>query len=198
MLKSNEFELSTFPLKHKIHCTGFLIKETPKERHLNLENIEAYQVPMAHFKDIKKGMDYVNEKGETIGNNLLTFDPKPPRSYAYCCDTIFDPDIVPYIKDCTFLYHEATYMEALIDKASERFHSTGKQAGIIATMSNTSHLIIGHFSSRYDDLNPLLMEARSEFANTSLAIEGQKFLIEHPLPKEMQPVIGLPNDRSFN
>lgn len=178
ILKTNEFELSSFPLKHKIHCTGFLIKEAVKERPLNLENIEKFNVPMAFFKDIKKGNNYINDEGDEIPNTELSFEPKAIRSYAYCCDTIFDIGIVDYVKDCTVLYHEATYMDALKDKAAERFHSTARQAAIIAKNANAKQLLIGHFSSRYDNLEPLLMEAKTEFAYTSLATEGLKFLID--------------------
>ncbi|MDI1232974.1 MAG: ribonuclease Z [bacterium] len=178
ILKTNHFELSTFPLKHQIHCTGFILKEAPKERSLNIENIEKYQVPISFFKNIKAGEDFQNEQGEIIAYQLLSYDPKPSRSYAYCSDTIFDLEIVEHVKNCTVLYHEATYLEALQDKAAERFHSTAEQAGIIAQNAGVDHLIIGHFSSRYDNLDPLLQEAKLVFSQTSLAIEGLKFSIE--------------------
>ncbi len=177
ILKTSHFELSSFPLKHQIHCTGFIIKEAAKERSLNIDQIENHQVPIAAFKSIKAGENYINDKGEEISYLLLSHDPKPSKSYVYCSDTIFDMDIIPYIKDCTILYHEATYMEALADKALERYHSTAKQAGIIATHAQVHQLLIGHFSSRYDNLEPLLLEAKSIFPNTALALEGLKFLI---------------------
>jgi ribonuclease Z len=178
ILKTKHFELHSFPLKHQIHCTGFILKEAPKERSLHVENIEQYQVPITFFKNIKAGEDFVNAQGETISYKLLSYDPKPSHSYAYCSDTIFDLDIVPYVENTTVLYHEATYLEALQEKAAERFHSTAKQAGIIAEKANVGHLLIGHFSSRYDNLEPLLIEAQTVFQRTALALEGLKFNIE--------------------
>ncbi len=47
-------------------------------------------------------------------------------------------------------------------------------------MANVGHLIIGHFSSRYEQLQPLLDEAREVFSNTNLAEEGEKFVINGP------------------
>lgn len=178
ILKTNHFELRSFPLKHQIHCTGFVLTETPKERSLNIENIEKYHIPISFFKNIKAGEDFVTETGETISYKELSYDPKPSRSYAYCSDTIFDLDIVQYIKNCTVLYHEATYLEALQEKAAERYHSTAKEAGIIADKACVDHLLIGHFSSRYDNLDPLLHEAQTTFTKCALALEGLKFYIE--------------------
>jgi len=177
ILKTQSFELSSFPLKHRIHCTGFLIKEGKKERHLNMQAIDKHEVPVAFYKSIKTGKNYIAENGTEVLNKELTLDPTPIRSYAYCSDTIFDPTIVPYIKDVNLLYHETTYLHNLAQKAAERFHSTAKEAGIIAKMANVGKLLIGHFSSRYDNLQPLLEEARVEFTPTELAIEGLKIEI---------------------
>jgi ribonuclease Z len=174
ILKTQSFELSSFPLKHRIHCTGFLIKEGKKERHLNMQAIEALKIPVAYYKSIKTGKNYSAENGTEILNTELTFDPTPIKSYAYCSDTIFDPTIVPFIKDVNLLYHETTYLHNLAQKAAERFHSTAKEAGIIAKMANVGKLLIGHFSSRYDNLQPFLEEAITEFTPTELAIEGSK------------------------
>ncbi len=197
ILKTNSFELSTFPLKHKIHCTGFIIKESQKERALNIDNIEKYQVPVKAFKEIKLGQDYTNENGTVISYTELSHEPKSSKTYAYCSDTIFDMDIVNYVKDCTVLYHEATYMEALIDKATERYHSTAKQAALIAKAANVNQLLIGHFSSRYDHLDPLLLEAREEFENTVLATEGLKVLIQdNDISHESKTVVELTNTNS--
>jgi ribonuclease Z len=172
--ETDAFEIKTFPLKHRIHCTGFVISEKKKERNLNIDSAKEYNIPISAYKEIKLGADYTNEKGEIINNDVLTFDPAEPKSFAYCSDTIFDPSIVEYIKDCNLLYHEATYMRNLEDRAELYFHSTAEQAAKIAKLANVGHLIIGHYSSRYDHLGPLLEEAKSVFPKTSLAIEGEK------------------------
>lgn len=178
ILKNQSFELTSFPLKHRIHCTGFLIKETKKERHLNMEAIQTYNVPLAFYKSVKQGKPYTNQDGMEIPNTLLTFDPEAPKSYAYCSDTIYDPEIVEYVQGVTTLYHEATYMKPLEDRAALYFHSTAEQAATIASMANVDNLLIGHFSSRYDNLQPLLDEACEVFPNTKLALEGKTFTVK--------------------
>ncbi len=177
VLSNQSFELTSFPLKHRIHCTGFLIRESKKERHINMEAIQQYKIPVASFKGIKRGENFVLPSGEELDNALLTFDPEPCRSYAYCSDTIFDTDIVAYVKGVNTLYHESTYMKNNQERATLYFHSTAEQAATIAKMAKVGHLIIGHFSSRYDHLQPMLEEAREVFPNTDLAEEGEKFML---------------------
>ncbi|MBW7893332.1 MAG: ribonuclease Z, partial [Chitinophagaceae bacterium] len=57
------------------------------------------------------------------------------------------------------------------------FHSTTRQAAAIAAKAGVKKLIIGHFSSRYRNLEPLLAEAQEIFLNTDLAIEGRKWKV---------------------
>lgn len=177
LLENEDFTLSTFPLKHRIHCTGFRFTEAKKLRHLNPEAAKQYNIPIEAYKDIKAGKDFIITHGEVIANALLTEDPEKCRSFSYCSDTIFDPEIVAYVKGSDLIYHESTYTKNLMDRAQMYFHSTAEQAATIAKMAEVSQLIIGHFSSRYDNdnLQILLDEAREVFPKTELAIEGRIF-----------------------
>jgi ribonuclease Z len=44
-------------------------------------------------------------------------------------------------------------------------------------MSGVKKLLLGHFSSRYGDLEPLLKEAKSYFTNSILSEEGKTYSI---------------------
>ena len=171
------FSIQSFPLQHRIHCTGFLIQESPKERHLNTAAIEQYQIPVTAYKAIKAGQDYNGPDGQTIPNAVLTTAAASPCSYAYCSDTIFDPQIVPFIKGAHTLYHEATYTNEHADRAELYFHSTAEGAATIAQMAEVKQLIIGHYSSRYGQLDGLLKEAAAVFSPVDLAIEGKTYII---------------------
>ena len=121
----------------------------------------------------------MNDNGETIYNHLeLTLPAKKSFSYAYCSDTLYDEGIVPLIKDVDLLYHEATFGSEMENRASETFHSTAKQAATIAVKANVAKLILGHYSIRYKDLQPLLSEARKVFPETILAKEGENIILE--------------------
>lgn len=176
--ENEDITVDTIILKHRIGCTGFLFKEKERERKIIKEKITEYRIPIELIPDIKKGMDILDEEtGERIPNKELTIDPVRARSYAYCCDTAYHEEIIPQIKNADLLYHDCTFDHANEQRAIDTFHSTTKQAAEIAKRAGVKQLMIGHFSSKYDDLYPLLDEAREVFEETILAIEGKTYEI---------------------
>lgn len=171
----DELQISTIVLNHRIPCTGFLFREKMKPRKLNMEEVSKYDIPVFKYNRIKAGEDFIDKDGKRISNETLTMESQPLRSYAYCSDTLYEEDIIPYIKGVDILYHEATFSDDMTGRAQMTFHSTARQAANIALLADVKKLIIGHFSARYKELQPLLDEARSVFQNTVLAMEGSTF-----------------------
>ena len=101
---------------------------------------------------------------------------KGERSYAFCADSRYDERVADAVKGCDWIYHEATYLDDLRASAESRFHSTTRQAAAIAARAGARNLLIGHFSSKYADLEPFLAEASEVFPRTWLALEGSTFL----------------------
>lgn len=178
ILENSTLRVTSFPLYHRIPTTGFLFTETEKLRKLNSEACKQHNIPVTSYLDLKRGSDYVNsDTGIHVANELLTFDSGKKLSYAYCSDTVFDSRVAESVKDVRLMYHEATFMHDKLLRAQETMHTTAKQAAIIAKEANAEKLLIGHFSSRYDDLTELLHEAQTEFENTELALEGRRFIL---------------------
>ena len=169
----------TIPLKHRIRCCGYLFREKPLQRHIRREAIEQYDIPTWEINNIKAGKDFILPNGQVISNDLLTTPPPAPRSYAYCSDTLYQPQIAEYLQDVNLLYHEATYAEDNVLLAQKYYHSTARQAAQIAMLAHAHQLLIGHFSRRYEDETILLKEAQSIFPNTLLANEGLTVKIEN-------------------
>ncbi len=171
-------EVKSFPLKHRIPTCGFLFKEKPKQRNIRKEYVDRYNIPIKDIVKIKQGADFVTDKGITIPNKELTIPPPVPRSYAFCSDTAFDERIIPEIQNVDLLYHESTYLQDLKKQAAETFHSTASQAAAIAQKANAGKLIIGHFSSRYKEVQSFLDEAQLVFPNTFVAEDGETHDVE--------------------
>jgi len=176
--EDEDLEVRTIILNHRIPCTGFLFSEKQKLRKLKKEKLQEYNIPVSAYHDLKNGKDFVNSAGDCIPNPELTTDPRLPRSYAFCSDTKYNEKIIPLVKEIDLLYHEATFMNDKLERASETFHTTASQAASIAKKANVKRLLIGHFSARYKNLYPLLEEAKVVFANTTLAMEGDRFTID--------------------
>lgn len=163
--------VTTIPLFHRKPCCGFLFKEKQMLPHIRREVFDAYGVPLSQVNNIKNGQDWITEEGDVIPNKLLTKPSEPARSYAYCSDTKYMPELYKCIKDVDLLYHESTYMDEDSDKAILYNHSTAKEAAMVAKAADAKKLILGHFSARYEDEQLLLDEAKGVFENTFLANE---------------------------
>ena len=175
IVDEKKYTVSCFPALHRIDCWGFVVREKKNPRKINIEAAALTEIPKSFFEELKIGMDYITEDGKTILNSDVTTANSLPKSYAFCSDTRYDESIVEHIKDVTMLYHETTYLKDQLERAHERFHSTTEQAATIALKANVGSLIIGHFSSRYDNLTSFLNESKVIFPNTMLAKEGTTF-----------------------
>ncbi len=171
--------VDSFPVKHRIPTCGFLFREKPLPRSLRKDMIENYDIPIKNRPEIKMGADFITRSGEKISNEILTTDPPAPRSLAYCTDTLYHRGLVTKIRGVNLLFHESTFIEDEASRAKETYHSTARQAAMIAREAKVKQLVLGHFSARYKDLNPLLSEAREVFSETELAEDGKIFMIEH-------------------
>lgn len=171
-------EVHTIPLNHRIYTNGFLFKEKLGERKLNINAIKQYnEIETCDYQNLKNGRDYKLNNGTVLKNKLLTTDPTPPKSYAFCSDTSYLPSIIPQIKNVSSLYHEATFLKDKEKLATTTMHSTAQQAAKIAKEANVKQLIIGHFSGRYKNKKAFLEEASPIFENTVLADEGKVITI---------------------
>ena len=170
-------EVTTFPVEHRIPTVGFLFREKPKERKINKQMCDFYEVPLRVLPKLKKGEDFIPDSGGHVPNTKLTLPAPPSVSYAFCTDTRPLPSVVEVVKGVDMLYHEATFMSDQEGLAYKTFHSTARQAAKVALQAGVKKLLIGHFSSRYKDLSPLLSEAREVFPDTEIATEGVTFEI---------------------
>ena len=173
LMENNDVTVHTIPLKHSLPCCGFLFKEKLKPRRMRKEKIEEYNIPLEAVPDIKEGGGYLSKDGELIPHIELTRSAQNPRSFAFCSDTMYNESIIPQIEGVDILYHEATFLDEVKERAKQTMHSTAKEAATIAKKAKVKRLIIGHYSQRYFDLTPLQDEAQSVFPNTLLAHEGE-------------------------
>lgn len=167
--------VETIPLEHRIPCTGFKFSGKKRLPKIIKEKVEELDIPVENIPLIKKGFQFTDKRGIVHPPEELTTEAEEPRSYAYCSDTICNWKYIDLIAGVSLLYHEATFMHDMLDRALETFHTTSIQAAEVALKAHAERLLIGHFSARYRDLEPMLVEARTVFPNTHLAIEGTTF-----------------------
>ena len=183
-LESNESEVifedekvlvKTIPLKHRVYTNGFLFQEKAAPRKLNLDAVQNYEIDTCYYQKIKNGKDITLEDGRVIENDKLTFDPIPAKNYAFCSDTAYNEAMIPIIENIDVLYHESTFLQSEENLAKKTLHSTAKEAATIALKSNAKQLILGHYSTRYENIEMFKQEAETIFSEVLLADDGKIF-----------------------
>jgi ribonuclease Z len=173
--EDEKVSVTTIPLNHRVYTNGFLFREKLGERKLNIDAAVKAKIDKSYFQKLKQGHNVINREGEIIDNATVTFDPDPPKSYAYCSDTAFAPQIVSQLRDVTALYHESTFLRIHQHLCEQTKHSTAAEAATIAKEANAGTLILGHYSGRYGDHELFRDEAREIFNSVELAEDGRVF-----------------------
>jgi len=171
--------IKSIPLEHRISCCGFWFIEKKSAWKIDKTKIEGKEIPAPAYNILKQGHDFIAEDGQVLNYKELTKPNVKPSSYVYISDTIYLENIAKQLEDVDVLYHEATFLDDLKDKAISTYHTTAKEAAQFAAIANVKRLILGHFSARYNDLTPFLTEAHAIFLETILAEEGKSYLIEN-------------------
>ena len=176
IIEMRPLRVYAFPLNHRVPTFGFLFEEKEPRRNVRKDLIEADGLTITEIAAFKRGED-VRRGRKTLKAADYTYIPYSPRKLAYCCDTAPFPALTGWIAGADLIYHDSTYADDYADHAQKYCHSTSRMAAQDALDAGAGQLILGHFSSRYRDLGPMLAQAREVFPNTLLAEEQHKYEI---------------------
>jgi len=174
IFEDEKIEIWSFPLKHRIPTCGFQIKEKPKPYRIDAKKCQEAGVELHHLPNLLAGKN-ISINNVEYDFQKFTWAPKHSFSYSYCSDSAYDEKLIPFIESSDLLYHEATFSSNHLDRATKTFHSTAQQAAKIAQKSGVKKLILGHFSSRYTEVEALLEEAKQIFSETECAEDGNVY-----------------------
>jgi ribonuclease Z len=172
LFEDGSVSLESFPVRHRIPTTGFLLREKPKEPGVKREWIRDWNLSLTEILALKRGEDVDRPDGTTILFSKACHRPPEPRSYAFAADTRYWEKVAEWVQGVSLLYHEATFDAAMKDRAVKTYHSTAVQAARIAAQAKVRQLVIGHVSARYENADALLEEAQEVFPNTVAACDG--------------------------
>ena len=174
IFNNNHFSIEAFPLKHSIYTNGFLIREKEKKRKLILEKALNRNIDKIYFNKLTNRENVINNDGIEINYLDVTKEGDKAKAFAYCSDTAYFDELINNIKGVDLLYCETTFLKKDKDKATVTLHSTTIDAATLAKKGNVKKLLIGHFSSRYDDYNDFITEVATIFKNVIISEEGKK------------------------
>ncbi len=180
--RDDHVTVRAFPLRHGVPCFGYRFNEIPSRQNFRKEAIALYELSQEKILSALQGNEILDKNGKVIPEDQLFHPMAKVRSYSYCTDTLPANFALTEIQNSSLLYHEATYDDSRNDLAKKRFHSTAKEAAKLAKSANVDALVIGHYSSRYRNVDLLRNEAKEEFSNTICAHDGLRIRIasKHP------------------
>ena len=189
IFEDKEFKVYCLPLKHRVPAFGYRVEEKDRPGRFDIAKATAMEIPPGPvYADLKKGKTVTLEDGRTIKGKEFCSEPEIGRKFVYCTDTVFCENAVELSYDADVLIHESTFAHQDSEMAFDRMHSTSTMAAQVALGAGVKHLILTHFSPRYNPGNAvtfkdLLKEAQAIFPNTSMA---KDFLI-HEIPRRRAP-----------
>jgi ribonuclease Z len=175
----DDYQISCCKADHSIRAYSFCITEHPRPGVFDVEKASKLSIPKGElFQKLQHGED-VSVNGKLIKSNEVVGPKREGRKVGISGDTRPSIELKDFFNSCDILIFESTYNHDYQDKAKETFHSTSTEAALLAKESNCSKLILTHFSSRYDDPNILLEEAKTIHSNVDLAEDMKTFYVPY-------------------
>ncbi|MGC8644647.1 MAG: ribonuclease Z [Thermoplasmata archaeon] len=156
---------------HTVPALSFALIEKDVLR-FDEDKIKEVKVPRRLLERIRKD-GFADFNGRRIGIEEISGGIRRGRKISYSGDTRRDSSLLELFRDSTILIHEATGDSSNREKVESYGHSTGLDAAMQARDSHSRKLLLMHFSPRYNDISPIVNEARSVFPDV---IAGEELM----------------------
>ncbi len=177
LFENEDIWIKSIAMNHRITCFGFVFQEKLRKHRLIREALPP-TLTKENLLELKEGQDIIDLEGKKWENSMLALPPHEPRKFVFFSDTRVFLNKIEWVENANLLYHESTFLNDMQDRAATTFHSTAEEAARFAAKHEVKELLLGHYSSRYYDVHPFLMEAKGIFPETKLAMEGQSYEIK--------------------
>jgi ribonuclease Z len=179
IVDKGEYSIKAVTTEHGVPSLGYVLEEKSRPGRFNREKAIELGVPVGHmFSRLQKG-EHVTVNGRVIKPSQVMGHDRPGRKVVYSGDTRPCDPVARESVGADLLIHDGTLADELRDWAIETKHSTTAEAAQLAKKANVLQLILTHFSSRYsENIEPLLLDAKSIFENVRLAEELMEIEIQ--------------------
>lgn len=175
------YRVHTDELVHRLRAWGYRFEEHDRPGRFDAGKAEALGVPGPLRKRLVLGEAVTMADGQVIEPSAVVGPKRRGLVVAYCTDTVKCEGAVRLARNADLLVHESTFASDRKEEAFERGHSTSVDAAEVSVEANAARLLLTHFSPRYDDLQPLLDEARAvRPEGVELAVELQAVELTPP------------------
>lgn len=167
------FTLEARELSHRVDTFGYRLVE-PDARRMLPERLAAHGIAGPDVGRIQR-------EGELRGVRLEEVSVRRAgQRFAFVMDTRLCDGVYALAEGCDMLVIESTFLHADAELADATGHLTAFQAGRVAAGSGVRHLVLTHFSQRYNDASAFGTEARAAGFQGELTVAED--LTRIPLP----------------
>lgn len=161
VLDEPTYTIDVCEAEHSIPAYSYLFTEKDRPGTFYPEKARQLGIPEGKlWHDLQSGNE-IKIEDKTIKPSDVMGEKRKGRKIGISGDTRPTKKLEEFFKGCNYLTFDSTYSDTLKDKAEENYHSTAKEAANLAKRSGVSNLILTHFSSRYDDAEELIKEAKT-------------------------------------
>lgn len=179
--REREYEIRAAWADHLIPTLAYALIEAPRPGKFYPEKAIELGIPKGPlWSRLQRGFSVRLESGQVVKPRDVMGPPRRGRKIVYSSDTRPSPSVIELAREADVLIHDATFEDALGDRAGETGHSTAAEAARIAKEAGVRQLVLTHISARYDDASILAEEARRIFPNVIVAEDLMRIPVPHP------------------
>jgi ribonuclease Z len=173
------FTVRAAPLDHRAPTHGYRFQERTRRGRFYPDEARALGVTdPGDFGRLTRGEPVTTDAGRTVHPSDVLGPERPDIGVAYVTDTQPCDGGRDLATGADVLYHDATFADALTDRARYTKHSTAREAATVARDAGCQWLLLGHISARYPNAEPLAQEAQAVFPNSEVAREGHRYTFD--------------------
>jgi len=160
IIDEKRYEIYATRAEHSVPTFSYVFHEKDKPGRFYPEKAKKLGIPEGKlWSQLQDGKE-VKIRDKIVYPAQVLGDPRAGKKIGISGDTRPNKKLEEFFKDCDYLVFDSTFIDELREKAIETFHSTAREAALLAKQANVKNLILTHFSARYKDESVLVEEAK--------------------------------------
>ena len=175
--------ITALETKHTVPSCGWHFSAKGKKGKFNRLRAAELKLSEKQKAGLAKGENQILENGEILSASEFRGPDSGAISAVLSGDTAEMSHGISNLESCDVLIHEATFLDAWSEHASNYLHSTASGAARTAKACGTKHLVLTHFGARIKDTDEMIAEAQGQLDGADISLtaasDGDRILLSN-------------------
>lgn len=175
--------ITALETKHTVPSCGWHFSAKGKKGKFNRLKAAELKLSEKQKAGLAKGENQILENGEILSASEFRGPDSGAISAVLSGDTAEMSHGISNLESCDVLIHEATFLDAWSEHASNYLHSTASGAARTAKACGTKHLVLTHFGARIKDTDEMIAEAQGQLDGADISLtaasDGDRILLSN-------------------